>query len=243
MKKSNLALIALVFITGCQLPPRAPAHTISFRASAEINVKPDIANFSITVRQEAKTVFLAQQEMTKKTNKVLELFNQKLIETRDIKTTDYRTAPQYTYENKPCAKGVCPATDQVLKGYEATQSISLKLRDLSKAGEILSELAALEVTEVSGPNFAVENYESLKSQAQAQAIAKVKMEAASTAKNLGVTLKKIISFNEDFGGFPRPRMMMAKNAAMESSATSLAPRLEGGEEKITSSVSITYEIE
>ncbi len=241
MKKSNLALIALVFITCCQLMPHGPAHSISFRASAEISAKPDIANFSITVRKEAKTVFLAQQEMTKKTNKVLELFSQKLIESRDIQTTDYRTAPQYDYETKPCVKGVCPSGTQVLKGYEATQNISLKLRDLGKAGEILSELAELEVTEVSGPNFAIENYEALKSQAQAKAIAKVKIEAASTAKNLGVTLKKIINFNEDFNGFARPRMMMARAAAMDTKA--VTPQLESGEEKITSSVSITYEIE
>lgn len=241
MKKSNLALIALFFITGCQFTPHGPAHSISFRASAEISAKPDIANFSITVRQEAKTVFLAQQEMTKKTNKVLELFSQKLIETRDIQTSGYRTAPQYSYESKPCAKGVCPAPVQTLKGYEAIQTISLKLRDLGKAGEILTELAALEVTEVSGPNFSIENYETLKSQAQAQAIAKVKIEAASTAKNLGVTLKRIINFNEDYGEFVRPRMMMARAVAMDAKA--VTPQLESGEEKITSSVSITYEIE
>lgn len=244
MKKLHLILVALFFTTSCQLlPPKPPAHTITFHGVGEVKSIPDVANFVFTIHVEEKEVFLAQQKMTQKTNRALELLEQSGVEKRDIQTTNYRTLPKYSYEEKPCQKTICPPAKQILTGFEATQTISLKLRNLAKVGEILSNLANLEIAEVNGPDFAIENVEKLKSQAQAQAISKAKEEAAKTAKNLGVVLKKIVDFREEPQGFApnfeRGVMMMSAMAK----APQALPQLEAGEEKIISKVAITYEIE
>lgn len=241
MKKFHFTL-ALVFLTSscCALSQRT-THTISFRGTAEIKAIPDLATFNITVRVEDKTVLAAQQKMTEKTNKALALFKAKGVESKDIQTTNYNSNPKYTYHQDPCQKNICPPGKNLLTGYEASQTISLKLRDTTKAGEILTAIAALGIAEVSGPAFSIENNEKYRAQAQAEAIAKAKAEALSTAQNLGITLKKIVNFSEEPRGF-EPRMMLAKSMAFESMQSAM-PQLEAGEQKVVSAVVITYEIE
>jgi len=55
---------------------------------------------------------------------------------------------------------------------------------------------------------------------------------------------RIVNFSEEPRQFePRATMMMAKGAPMFEANVNSAPQLESGEQKITSSVLITYEIE
>ena len=166
MKKFQIALATLLLVSSCQAIPAKPAHTITFIGTAEIKVKPDIATFAITIRADEKTVILAQQKMTDTANKALALFKEKGIHNDDIRTNSYNTNPKYTYENQPCKKKVCPGPKVTLSGYEATQSIALKLHDLTKAGELLTGIANLGIAEVNGPSFTVESLDKYKSQVQ-----------------------------------------------------------------------------
>ncbi len=253
---SAVALIALIFflfiqslssIADIKIRSKAinPTNTITFRGSAEIKAIPDVAIFNVTIRESEKDVSLAQQKMTEKNNNLLALLKEDGIEKKDIQTTNYSTYPKYSYEQKPCVNGVCPSGKQILDGYEATQTLNIKLRNKEKAGELLSKISSLQIAEISGPDFGVDDPQLFKSQAQNIAIEKAQKEAETTAKNLGVKLGKIVRFYEEpnphFGG-PRPVMMMAKGM-MADSAEMAAPQLEAGEEKISSTVMITYEIE
>lgn len=249
MKKfSNLYLSAILFLSlsACSLLPKQNVHTISFNGSAEIMATPDIATFVITVRTEDKDLIVAQQKMAKQSNKALEMLAAKGIVKADIKTENYNTNPQYYYQPAVCNKEICTSGKRVLTGFETSQTVSFKVRDIAKSQEILTELAQLEVGEVNGPNFVIENSEKLKSEAQAQAIAKAKSDAAATAKNLGITLKKIVGFSENSSSFNRSfqySAMAFRGAPMAAAEKALAPNLEAGEQKIISSVTISYEIE
>jgi uncharacterized protein YggE len=220
-----------------------PTNTITFRGFAEVSAVPDVANFIITIHEEEKDVAIAQQKMTQKANKALDLFKEKGIDKKDIQTLNYSTNPKFTYQAAPCVNGVCPPGKQILTGYEASETISVKLRDITKSGEILSAISALEIHEISGPNLVVDDMTKLKSEAQALAIAKAKKEAEATADNLGVSLGNIVNFSEGlehhFG--PRP-MMMAKMASFDAATPEVAPQIEAGQQKIGANVSITYEI-
>lgn len=214
-------------------------NSITFRAQAEVTAIPDIAVFQVTIRSEEKDVSAAQQKMSEKSAQLLALLQENKIEKADIKTTNYSTYPKYIYQTDACRNNVCPPTKQILAGYEATQTFSLKLRDISKSGEILSKISTLEITEISGPNLMIDKPEDFKAQAQAQAIAKAKAQAKSTAKNLGIKLGKIVNFHEE--PYHHPRMLMAKTLDVSASAMIGAP-IEAGEEKISAAIAITYEI-
>lgn len=248
---TSLALAALIFflftqsfiaIADIKIRAKAvnPNNVITFRGVGEIEAKPDVATFNFTIREHEKDVALAQQKMTKKTNELLELLK-KSVKKEDVKTENYATNPRYIYESVTCRKNICPPAKQVLQDYEATQTIEVKLRDIDKSGEILSAVAALGISEVNGPSFSIEDPSKLKSQAQALAIQKAKAEAKITAKNLGVSLGKIVRFSEEQNhNFMRP-MMMGRAAVSTLEMESV--KIEAGAEKVVAVVFITYEID
>ena len=76
------------------------------------------------------------------------------------------------------------------------------------------------VSDLSGPNFAIDKEDALKAEARKKAIDDAKKKAEVLAKDLGVSLGKITSFNES-GNYP---IMYEKNSMMASGAAPLQPR-------------------
>ena len=136
----------------------------------------------------------------------------------------------------------CPTRDPKIIGYTATQSITVKIRAVDTASDVRTGLASIGVTDISGPTFSIDNQDSLNDQARSKAIIDAKSKAEVLAKELGVKLGKVVSFSEN-GSNAYPVMYESK-AMMSSSGSAPvpAPVLPKGENKITSNVSITYEI-
>jgi hypothetical protein len=131
----------------------------------------------------------------------------------------------------------------VIVGYEAYENISVKIRKVDDVGKIVQGLGTLGVTDLNGPNFAIDNEDGLKAQAQKLAIDDAKAKAKVLAGNLGVRLGKITSFNDN-NLYSVP--MYATNS-MDKSASGIAPSaapavVPAGENLITSDVTLTYEI-
>jgi len=214
------------------------SHKITFTGNAQVAVIPDLAEFVVTVREVDVDVSQAQQNMTKKVNKLIELFSKIGIEKKDIQTKNYSTNPQYHFVAALCVKNNCGPKERVITGYEARESVSVKLRDIAKSGDVLTQIAKLEISEVRGPNFSVSDESKFKLQAQEKAIEDAKSKAQVTAKNLGVTLGKIVSFSES------PQFRHHYSAmSMERNNLDISPEIEAGEQMVNSSVSITFEIE
>ena len=130
----------------------------------------------------------------------------------------------------------------MLTGYEAHESMSVKVRNIDDAGKIMQELGALGVTDLNGPNFTIDDEDALKAEARKQAIEDAQAKAKVLAKDLGVNLGKVMNFSEG-GDYMDPMyygrdMMMAESANVKSTPA----QLPKGENTITSQVSITYEI-
>lgn len=221
------------------------ANTITFSGHGEINAVPDIANVSFTIRKEAKTVKVAQEGVALIEKSVLDMLKGNKIADKDIKTMNASFNPKYEYryekQTMPCTQYGCPPTpgNSVIVGYEAYESISLKIRNTDDTGKIMQALGALGVSELSGPNFTVDNEDGLKVLARKEAITDAKEKAKSLAKDLGVRLGKITSFSEN-GNYPTP--MYAKTMMADSVGSSAPAVIPKGENTISSDVSITYEI-
>ena len=114
------------------------------------------------------------------------------------------------------------------------------MRDLAKVGDLLGGLGKLEVQNVNGPAFALDDSTAGYSAARSDAINKAKRQADLLAKQLGVHLGKIVNFSESSGGYAVPMMAYGLDGgASEKSAT---PTVPTGENTYNASVSITYEI-
>jgi uncharacterized protein YggE len=228
--------------------------TITVSGEGKVSAVPDTAEFSVTVQDTAADVATAQSKATTSGNAIINYLEQQGVDSTDIQTTDYEINPQYSYSQAACPVLVnpmdggsvssgtvyCPPSGkQVLTGYQVSQTLSVKVTDTTKAGTLLSGVGKLGASQVSGLTFTVSNETQLQDQARQKAIADAQTQAQTLAKQLGVSLVRIVNYNENQGGnAPVPMMAMAAGSSAAS-----APQIPTGQNTITSDVSITYEIQ
>ncbi len=219
-------------------------NSITVNGTAEAFAIPDVATFSFGVTEKAKTVAEAQTAASDKINSALSAVRGSGIEDKDIKTTAYSISPSYEYVGANCNEFRCTPGTRTLTGYEVSQSVQVKIRDLDKVGSVFSSIGALDVENVSGLTFSIDDIEKIKAQAQAQAIADAKAKAKVLASQLGVRLVKITSFydNSDSPIFYGRAEGMGGDAMSVKSLAAPAPEVPAGEQKVTSNVMISYEI-
>lgn len=212
--------------------PNGMMETISVSATGEVKAVPNIATFSYSVVESGKDVAEAQNKMNEKANATIAYLKEQGIEDKDIQTTNYSANPKYDYTQG--------AQKQV--GYEARETISVKVRDTSKSGTMLSGVGALNVSELSQLSFSTDDPTELKAQALEDAINKARTKAERIAEAAGFELGEVTSFYEEnpsYGPMPYGGAMMDKAVMSNQMAV---PEIQLGENAITSTVSITYKI-
>ena len=232
-------LAAFGLISNTKVVESTP-NTIVVNGSGDVYATADVATFSYSVSETAKTVADAQSQSATISNKALDYLKTNGIADADIQTTDYSINPQYSYSQPVCTNGFCPSGNQTLTGYQVSQTISVKVRDTSKVGDILSGIGALGVTNVSSLQFSIDNPDALQAQARDKAIADAKSKAQALASSLGVHLGAVVNFSENTGGVVEPVYSMALTAKADGAAP--VPSIPEGQNKISDSVSISYEI-
>ena len=218
-------------------------NTITINGEGEAFAVPDIARISFSVEAKAPAVKDAQTEVSKKIDASLDFLKKAGIAEKDIKTESYDTNPEYVYDNQICIKDYCPPTKSPrITGYHVSQTISVKVRDTEKTGAILQGLGDIGVGTIVGPDFSVDEPDTIQADARAKAIADAKSKAQTLAEQLGVRIGRIISFQESNGGnYP---MYYAKDAMASSAGRApTPPQVPTGENKYTSNVTIVYEIQ
>ncbi|MDD4358255.1 MAG: SIMPL domain-containing protein [Candidatus Pacebacteria bacterium] len=210
-------------------------NTISVTGSAEINAKPDVAQINLTVITGNKDLGLATEENNIKINDIISFLKEKNIEDKDIKTSTYNINPRYEYGED--------YRNRYLAGYDVTQSLIIKIRDLNMVGDIISGATSRGANDVSGLSFIIDNDELLKEQAKEQAITDAKDKALKLEKDLGVSLKEIIGFYENtYNPVYYEATSSYKMLGMGGAADSVSPSIETGENTITSNVTIIYKV-
>jgi uncharacterized protein YggE len=116
--------------------------------------------------------------------------------------------------------------------------VSVRLDDVAKLGATLDALVTAGANQLNGINFSIADSSALLAQARQQAVADALVKAQTFAKAAGVTLGPILSISESDNGGPRPLYMAAAPMAALR-AVPVAP----GEESVTASVSITWQIQ
>ncbi len=226
-------------------------NSITLSGHGEVSAVPDLANVSFNIQKEAKTAKEAQEAVAVVEKAVLDFLKSSSVEDKDIKTVNASFNPKYDYQQKLCPQvmgvdGVMMPSyycggKQILVGYEAYENITVKVRVADDAGKIMQGLGDLGVSDLSGPNFTIDDEDALKAEAKKLAIDDAKVKAKVLAKNLDVKLGKIMSFSDN-GDYPTPyygESMMSADSKAVNSAPAEIPK---GENTITADVTITYEI-
>jgi uncharacterized protein YggE len=215
----------------------ASNNTITVSGKGEAVGVPDIATFSFGVTAESMSIAEAQDKSAKSINAIKDFLTKNGVDAKDIKTVGYNIYPRYDYVDGTMYR----TGKQVLAAYVVTQTNEVKVRKLSDAGKLIGGLGELGATDVSGLTFSFDKEEAIKSQARNAAVAQAKANADDIAESLGVKLGRVVNFNESVGGFPMPMAYDMRAAKLESAAGN-APDITPGENKVTSNVTITYEL-
>jgi uncharacterized protein len=225
-----------------------PSITVS--GTGDVMAASDIATLSITISKDAATTADAQKNLNDAVTGALAYLKSQNIADADIKSEYGGVSPKYSYETIACpmeSGGLgypCPPPvgNQKVTGYTATQSITVKIRAIDTANTVRTGLANLGIADISGPDFSIDNQDAVQDQARAVAIDDARTKAEVLAKELHVHLGQVLSFSENGNG-PYPMMYAAKGmAASDATAPSTPPVLPTGQNKITSNVTVVYEI-
>lgn len=222
-------------------------NTISVTGTGEISAAPDIATVSFSVQEESKKVKDAQSAVNTKIKEILSKISALDIPEKDVKTENYSSYPKYEFQQVPqiaCMGYSCPPmppAKQIITGYEVTQSVTITVRNLDLVSPVIEALGTAGVTNMNGPSFAIDKQDDLRAKARKEAIDKAREKAEVLAHDLGVNLVRVVSFSEG-QNYPMYARAMT-SAKMDGGVAAPAPELPQGEQKITSDVTVTYEIQ
>lgn len=138
-------------------------NTIDVIGQGEAFAIPDVATAGFSVEAKDATIKEAQDVVTKKMNDILDFLKSSGIAEKDIKTVNYSAYPEYSYPS--CYSGNCPAQEPKLLGYRVTHSVSVKIRDTSKLGDIIGGIGSYDPTTMTGPDFTVDNPDAVNAEA------------------------------------------------------------------------------
>lgn len=217
--------------------------TISVIGSGEVLAIPDVGQFSFSVTAEGETAAVAQEGSGTKINDILSYLREQGVEDKDIKTENYNLYPRWRWEERLCPMGsFCPGGEQVQDGYEATQTVRVKIRATDTAPTLIQGVGERGATNISGLTFTIDDIDTLRNEARAAAIEDAKAKADELAKNLGVRIVRLVSFYENQPYYPSPYYAREQSMGGDAVSSYMAPELPMGEETTSVEVNVTYEI-
>lgn len=195
--------------------PTTPVVTLS--VSEEVSGTPDIATISTGVQTRAPTAQAAMSQNASQMDKLIAAIAAAGIARKDIQTSGINLNPQYDYSNQ------APGQGPRFIGYEASNQLTVKIRQINKAGDIIDKLVGAGATNVNGPSFSIDDNEPLLLQARTKALKTAKARATFYATQSGYRSARLIALSETGSIAGPPVPMMAMMARADSAATKIEP--------------------
>lgn len=215
---------------------RPAAATLSLTGEGTVRAKPDMATLSLGVVAEAATARDALAENTARMAEIIEALRAEGIESRDLQTADFAIDPRYS--GPPRNPDLEPFVPKIV-GYSVRNTLTVRIRDLERAGQILDKAVTLGANSISGPSFTVADPSALEDLARKAAMRDARRKAVLYAEAAGVTLARILRIDE-VGDFSPPPMPMART--MKAEAFDAAVPIESGELAMIARVAVSWEI-
>jgi uncharacterized protein YggE len=199
---------------------------ITVTGTGRVESVPDEAVFSLGVSTHGETARDALAANSVAMRRVLSALDSAGIDRKDVKTETVSVGPDYD------AEGNSPA------GFTARNSVSVRIRDLSRAGSVLDAASRAGAHEVQGPMLTTTDRDAHEAEALKDAVANARKRAEALADAAGVELGRVTAVSEGFAGGPEPVFGMRASADAASSAP-----IRPGTEEIQATVTVTFDIE
>jgi hypothetical protein len=211
-------------------PLAAAEPSLTVTAEATVEATPDIATVSAGVITEAADAGAALTANSTRMTAVVAALRKAGVAERDIQTRQLNLQPRYRYR-----EGLAP----LITGYQATNEVSVRLRDLARIGPVLDTLVKEGANSIGGPTFSVDKADALLDTARAQAVKAARARADLLAAAAGVEIVRVLAIREGMAFEPEIRPMMRGMVAADAAP---APPVAAGEAQLRAQVTVTFEI-
>lgn len=237
MRALSSAVAAATMAAGLAAAPafaegdHSSKRTIVVTGVGEASRAPDIAFLNLGVEAEGATASEALRKNSAQMEATLKTLRDAGVEKKDFQTSGLNVGAKYDYsrENQPPR----------IIGYQATNTLSVKLRNLEKAGGVIDKAVSGGANRLDSISFGFADPKPLMNDARKSAVADARDRAGLYADAAGVKLGPVLNISDSYSPRPGPVPMMAR---MESAQAADVP-IAVGESTMSASVTIVYAIE
>ena len=210
--------------------PTIMGTRLDISSRGEVLRTPDVAVISAGVVTQSIDARTAMSTNATAMAQVIAALRKAGVAEKDIATSQIGLSPQYRYvENRA----------PLITGYQASNSVTIRFRDILRSGAILDALVAAGANQINGPTMMLDKPQAAFDEARLEAMKAARARAEIYAHAAGLSVKRIVSISEsgDTTG-PRPMVMMMARGAEAMAKTEVLP----GEQEISVSVAVTFEL-
>ncbi len=211
---------------------RGNSQLLSVSAIGKAESIQDVATVTVGVVTEGQTSQIVKDQNSTKMNQVITFIKQTGIEDKDIKTSQFYISPKYSYNNQ----------QQTVVGYQANQTITVKVRNVDKSSQQLEGIVDGAVThganQINGIDFSYGDDDALVQTARKQGIDKAIANARLIAKDAGLNLGGIVNVITSTSGNAQP-IFADSNMALAKSAS---PQIELGSQEVFANVTVVFKL-
>lgn len=204
---------------------------LTVESEAKVTATPDIAMTTIGMVATGESVTVAQEKNTAVMNTLIARLKELGISEKDIQTSNYNIYPQYNYTSND---------GRTLEGYEVSESVTVKIRELSNANNILALAGEVGANNVGGLQFTIDDKDLYRQEAAMKALDKVYDKAKILSKALGVNFISVVSYHEYEVGTDGYEKYDIYDSVGMGRVT--PPDIQSGTTDVVMRVSVTFEI-
>lgn len=242
MPRLLVLLAALtVLLAGCagatnaaaQTPEEVPmTNTIAVTGTGQVSGTPDTLIVDMGVQVLRASVGEATSDAARLAQAVIDALKAEGVDDKDIQTTNYSIWPEYDYRND----------NQVLRGYRVSNTVSAKIRELERAGDVIDAATAAGGDDaiVNNIRFDLEADGALITAAREAAWNDAKAKAEQLAELAGRRLGSAVSISETSSPTPPP---IFYDASVAQEAGAAATPIQPGEASVSVVVNVQFAIE
>ena len=207
---------------------QGPARTITVQGQGKVTGTPDTVNLSLGVQASAPKAVDALTTANRRADELLRTLLRAGVAKVDITTNDVSLYPSYDNSGHP-------------NGYSASNSVSVTLHDVAKAGPTIDAATAAVGDGITfgGVWFSIDDTSTLSAQARQRAVADARTHADQLAKAAGVAVGRVIGIDESTSfGYGTPPML--DSAGVAKGAAPVPTQIEPGSQQVQLDVRVTF---
>jgi len=212
----------------------ATGPVVDLAVTETVDSAPDKATISSGVETRALSARDAMAQNATKIDAIVTALLKAGIDRKDIRTNGINLNPQYDYSNRKDGEG------PRFIGYQANNMLTVTIRKIDKAGELVDAMVNAGATNLNGPSFGITDASKLEEEARAKAVTTAQGRADFYARAAGYKSARLLSISET-GGAERPIVLAGARVAAAPMAT--ATQIEPGQLSTSITLNFRYMLE